>query len=227
MRLAAGAVYRKWHLQHVMPTWHMLQLLVSCVHEILCSAWKADIAIIGVAAPDGHGDDWGDDSSTSHRMLSGMGRIPGTAADLPSTDDASLTGAALAGAGAVVLVVAAVTSGLTEALTGLRARAGILGVAEELSPLTSDKSRALTGVVRALTGMGAGTGLPGVAAEPLPLASDRSRALILLAIAFSALVIFGAGAARGSSGKSELVGGGIGRFRASAAKESELSSESR
>ena len=69
--------------------------------------------------------------------------------------------------------------------------------------------------------------LPEAAGMRLPLTSDRSRVLILSAIAFSAFVIFGAGVARGSSGKSAATGGGSGRSRAAVEKESELSTESR
>jgi hypothetical protein len=75
----------------------------------------------------------------------------------------------------------------------------------------------LAGVIVLTVGSGAG----------LPLVSDRSRVLILSAIAFSALVIFGARGARGSSGKSAAVGGGSGRSRAFTANESEWSSDSR
>ena len=77
----------------------------------------------------------------------------------------------------------------------------------------------LMGLGALFMGPGAGVGLP--------LTFDRRRVLIFSAIAFSALVIFGVGAARGSSGKSAAVGGGSGRSRALTANESVWSSESR
>ena len=158
------------------------------------------MAIMGVLAP----ECWVERPGLSLRMLPVTGRMPGVTVGL---------GGIVAAAEATVSLLARVgvfgTTGLS--LIGLEVFS--LGLAS--LPLTS-----------VLMGLGFLPVAAGVG-EGLPLTSDRSNVLILLAIAFSAFVIFGASAARGSSGKSEAVGGGSGRSRASTANESESSTASR